>query len=56
MTRKFSKEHDDERPIEEIWENMFCNPLDCDDRVYSMTNKEKERYQKKNEENDGFFG
>lgn len=52
---KSQKDNFDERPLEEIWENMYCNPLECDDRVYSLKNKEKERYREKNKENDRFF-
>ncbi len=52
---KIRKEYFDERPLEEVWENMYCDPLDCDERVYSSKIKEKQRYQEKKEENDGFF-
>ncbi len=53
--RKNRKEYFDERPLEEVWENMYCDPLDCDEQVYSLKTKEKQRYREKKEDNDGFF-
>ena len=55
--RKICRKEDfDERPLEEVWENLYCDPLESDDRVYSLKNKEKSRYQEKNKEKDSFFG
>ncbi|MBE6572381.1 MAG: hypothetical protein E7656_09060 [Ruminococcaceae bacterium] len=55
--RKISdKSYSDDRPLEEVWERMYCDPLECDEMVYSLKNKEKIRFSEKNEENEGFFG
>ena len=54
--RKNSQNDFDERPIEEVWENLFCNPLECDDRIYCTKIKEKTRLKEKIKENDNIFG
>ena len=53
ISHKFNPE---DRPLEEVWERMYCDPLECDEMVYSLKNKEKNGFNEKNEENEGFFG
>ena len=38
--RKISdKFNPEDRPLEEVWERMYCDPLECDEMVYSLKNK-----------------
>ena len=54
--RKNTENRFDERPLEEVWENLYGNPLECDERVYCSKNKEKPQFSEKNEDIDEIFG
>ena len=56
LFKKSDKRPYDERPLEEVWENLYCDPLECDERVYCSKIKEKTRFKEKTKENTDDFG